>query len=379
MKAKTELQNRLLYVSLFCMMAISFFVGFLHPFLSSHNLNVHRLHVFLFNLCAGGVLLLRYSVPSRNSSIHWLFFIIAIIFTISAALSRYLLAIASALVCAVIVEKVRLSRFPFFPVDFFRKGVPVSEKFHHAALLCLSIALLASAFSMIARLRGIPLPPKMTIDIFFLGFSFPVSLITMSLLFSNIQNSSKGSESFLSQFVFWAVNIGVIVFFVFILVGWVYSQITIAALLFVSVGIMLWSFITWYNRDSSFQMFFSGMMFFLISAISGLAYIVVKYSYFGSSSHLQKYLLELHRYVSLYGWNQVGMLLLLQKNCFRIPRLNSASLICHWLAILLFAPLAFFCPLFGLLASILYAAFLVIAVWKRGDESNSSQEPFFHR
>ncbi len=361
------------------MMAISFFIGFLHPFLSSDNLNVHRLHVFLFNLCAGGVLLLRYSIAPGQSIMPSFFFIISIIFTISAALSRYPFAIASAFACAVIVERVRFERFPLFPVDFFRRDVPVSVKFHHAALLCLSIALLASAFSMIARMRGIPLPPKMTIDIFFLGFSFPVSLITMSLLFLNISNTREGSESFSRQFVFWAVNLGVIIFFVCILAGWAYPQIIIAALLFLPVGIMFWSFIKWYNRDSSFQMFFSGMMFFLISAISGLAYIVVKYSYFGSSSHLQKYLLELHRYVSLYGWNQAGMLLLLQKTGFRIPRLNLASLICHWLAVVIFAPCAFFCRICGLIASILYAAFFVIALRKTGDKSNSFPKPFYHR
>ncbi len=66
-KAQTELPNRLAYVSLFCMMAISFCAGFLHPVPSNENSNLHRIHVFLFNLCAGGTLILWYSIVERQN------------------------------------------------------------------------------------------------------------------------------------------------------------------------------------------------------------------------------------------------------------------------------------------------------------------------
>lgn len=378
MKTRTEIQNRLLHVALFCMMIVSFIMGFFQPDAIHQNFNAHRIHVFLFNLCSGGLLILRYSVPGGKKIVPWLFLIISLIFTISAAMSQYHFAIASAVACAVIVEKVRFARFPFLPLDFFRRDIPVSAKFHHAALLCLSIALFASAFSMAALLCGIALPPKMTVDIFFLGFSFPVSLITMSLLFANIPNSHKKPESIINRFVFWAVNLGVIVFFVFILAERAYPQVIIAASLLVPVGFMFYRFITAYTRDGSFQIIFGGMIFLLISALSGIAYIMAKYLITGTSPHIQKYILEFHRYASLYGWNQAGMLLLLGKTGFHLNRISPMAISLHWTAVLVFAPCAIFCRLWGLPASLLYMAFLAIVFRKSGNDSsaNSSEAPF---
>jgi hypothetical protein len=179
----TKQQNKFFHVTLFCLMSISFFAGFLHPFFGTEQFHIQRIHVFLFNLATGGLLLLMYSADSGRKKAVWLFGLISLIFTLSASLHYFPLAIASALLLAIIVETIRIGRFSFFPINFFRADIPVSDKFHHAALLCLSMALIISAFSMIANIADIPLPDKMNVDIFFLGFSFPVSLIVMALIF----------------------------------------------------------------------------------------------------------------------------------------------------------------------------------------------------
>lgn len=367
MKTSQESQNTLLRIMLFCMMLSSFFAGFLHH-TPGEQLNIHRIHVFLFNLCAGGMLILTYSTPPERRAVSWFFLVASLIFTISAALSSYPIAICAAFSCAALAEYARIRRFSFMPLDFFRNGVSIVTKFHHAAMLCLSTALLFSAMSMLARLWDISLPPKMTVDIFFLGFSFPVSLITMSLLFEKISSLQNGIDLSLSQFVFWAVNLGVIVFFIFILAEWVYPQIVIASLLIVPVCVMFCLFMKRFSGSDSHTLLISGISFLLTSAFSGVAYLAVKYLITESGLLLQKYILEFHRLASLYGWNQVGMLLLFEKSGFRIQRISRLAIASHWVGVALCAPLALFAWKCGLVASILYTAFLTIIFWKTGEQ-----------
>lgn len=197
----------------------------------------------------------------------------------------------------------------------------------------------------------------MTIDIFFLGFSFPVSLLVMSRLFEQMQESVNSFMILIYNMLFWVINVGVIVFFIFILSGKIILQIAIALVLFFSVVIISMLFYKNANDDKMLFLSFLAMLFLILSAISGIAYIVLK-SFFGNYPHLlSKYCLELHRYVSLYGWNQAGMMLVLQKG--HTTRLSKTHLILHWCAVAIFAPLSLFHWSFAVIAFILYVAFIV--------------------
>ncbi|ETR67280.1 MAG: hypothetical protein OMM_11768, partial [Candidatus Magnetoglobus multicellularis str. Araruama] len=53
---------------------------------------------------------------------------------------------------------------------------------------------------------------KFQLDTFFLGFSFPLSLITLSVMFRLMDQTDNKLYKVLSEIDFWAINLGVIIF-----------------------------------------------------------------------------------------------------------------------------------------------------------------------
>src|SRR4030042_5815403 len=102
-------------------------------------------------------------------------------------------------------------------MDFFRAGTSTAKKFHQASLLCLSLAFVFSSLVILNNqfYHWISYE-KLTLDVFFLGFSFPVSLITFSVIFTFVKTETKAARLF-EHLLFWTVNLGVIIFFIFII------------------------------------------------------------------------------------------------------------------------------------------------------------------
>jgi hypothetical protein len=71
-----------------------------------------RLHIFLFNLVCGGVLLLQYTHGDhRLSWREWLYLILSLVFSVMAFLNQYLIAAFLAIALAILVESVRMKSF----------------------------------------------------------------------------------------------------------------------------------------------------------------------------------------------------------------------------------------------------------------------------
>ncbi|HON17266.1 MAG TPA: hypothetical protein PLA51_12380, partial [Spirochaetota bacterium] len=105
-------------------------------------MNFERLHIFLFNLTSGGFTILYLTNKRQSNSIRLiLFFLLSILFAITAFFKLYLIAALCGVILAIIVETFREERFGFFPYVFFKPRGSSSEKFHQASLLCLVIAL----------------------------------------------------------------------------------------------------------------------------------------------------------------------------------------------------------------------------------------------
>ncbi|MGD8731605.1 MAG: hypothetical protein PVH92_06990, partial [Anaerolineales bacterium] len=136
-----------------------------------------RLHIFFFNLVCGGTVLLYFTQDRQKLTWQVLVFLIgSLAFSIAAFLNLYLVASIFCIMLAFVVETVRVRIFSFFPVEFFDNSVPLSRKFHHAALLCLSLGLLICAGVMIdTQYVHLLNDPYLILDDFFLGFSFPIS------------------------------------------------------------------------------------------------------------------------------------------------------------------------------------------------------------
>lgn len=349
-------RTRAFFLSL---MTFALFCGFLKQFLPMEiPFNLERLHVFLFNLCSGGTLILYHTQKKKElSGPPLIFLLVAICYSVLAFLNLYIPAMVCSLMLALIVAKIRISRFGFFP-GFFRSDVSVSDKFHQASLLCLSLGLIISSLVILNNeyLHLVSMK-KLVIDTFFLGFSFPVSLITMSLMFALIPENLNQESHTLKEAGFWAVNLGVIVFFLFILFEQMEGQLIISTVLFVAVVTI---FIL-YMRDGELvqqkNFLTSGMFFLMMTAVTGIAYIILEFS--GTpDKKLMLFLLKIHTFTSLYGWNLSGLSVIMRFNDFPI-RLNSRLLIAlHWVTVLFIAPLGAFSKFFALAATSGYAAIL---------------------
>lgn len=278
----------------------------------------------------------------------------------------YLPAVPVAFVLAIIVDSVRIQKFTLFPINFFNPRTPVSEKFHQASLLCLSIGLLLSGLVIWNNeyLKWVSFS-KLTLNTFFLGFSFPLSLISLSVIFAHMRVDVRRRIVFLENMGFWNVNLGVIVFFLFILLEQLTLQVLVTAILFLSVLMIF--FLYYYLGPQGQQKNFltSGIFFLFYTSLTGIAYIVLEY-FPGYDPERMKWLMRIHSFASLYGWNLSGLAVICRKNDFPI-QLNSKTIIAiHWLTAVLLAPLGTYHRLSAGLALIGYIFILYMVLFSRG-------------
>lgn len=355
------------------MMITALTCGFLHHIVPPERINFERLHIFLFNLCSGGTLLVYYT--EAQPGLSWrgrLFLIFSVLFAFCAFFQWYYPTIFLSLALAILMEKVRENRFgKGFPLALFTRQEAVMRKFHQAALLCLSIGLALSSLVILnsAYLHLVNIK-QLKLDTFFLGFSFPISLISMSVIFSLMKHEKVGITKILKECSFWMINLGVIVFFLFILANMFRAQVAIATALFLTVAYIFWLY--WHQGIQLQQKAFltSGILFLLITSITGIAYILLAMSpyYLPQYSHP---LLRLHAFTALYGWNLSGLMVIGRHGDFPLQLHSSKIIGLHWLTVLILCPLGYFFPAFAIAAVFSYALLLYHLLFNKGavDES----------
>ncbi|MBF0234689.1 MAG: hypothetical protein HQK65_16850 [Desulfamplus sp.] len=390
------------------MMIIALCFGYAAIYFPLENYDFERLHIFLFNLCTGGTIILYFTEGTGTLSARTgLFLILSLFYALFAFLKIYPMTIFISLGLASIVESLRIERFSIFPWNFFTMKETVSAKFHQASLLCLSIGLLMSSAVIINNeyIHAVTME-KLTLNTFFLGFSFPLSLITLSVIFSMIKTNggylkqtgttdknansciirttdklkhttivttrpctSIGKEkinsqtinNILSLFCFWAINLGVITFFIFILFEKFYPQLIVTSILFVAVITVFILYRKLGQQMQQKQFLSSGIGFLIATAISGIIYILYQMSpdYNPEST---KWLLRIHTFASLYGWNLCGLAVICRFRDFPI-RLHSGMVIAiHWLTAIVLAPLGTHFAFFAMMAVAGYV-FIVITLF----------------
>lgn len=344
------------------MMTTALACGFMHHVVSPEVLNFERLHIFLFNLCSGGTLLIYFTEDKPQlSKKGQLFLILALCFAFSAFFHWYALSAIITLLLAAIVEKVRIEHFgTTLPKALFTKQETVARKFHQASLLCLSIGLTISCPVIINSefLQWITLD-KLELDTFFLGFSFPISLISMSVIFSLMKKGGIKLAKLVKEVSFWFINLGVIIFFLFILAEFFIPQVIISVTLFLTVAFILYLY--WYQGIRLQQKAFltSGILFLLVTSVTGIAYIFLSFSeyYFPEISIP---LLRLHAFTALYGWNLSGLVVISRHADFPIQLHSKKLILLHWVTVLFLCPLGYFISFFAILAVISYCWLLSV-------------------
>jgi len=353
------------------LMFTALFFGFLHLFIPGTSLyNFERLHIFLFNLCSGGTILIFYTEDRKKMSTKTgTFLALSLVYAVLAFLECYFASMLVAFVLAVIVDSVRIKKFSVFPSNFFDPEAPVSEKFHQASLLCLSMGLTISGL-VIMNTEYLKLVSfkTLTLDTFFLGFSFPISLITMSVIFSFMRSDVSRLTLRLKNMGFWNVNLGVIIFFLFIMFEKLIPQLVVTTILFFSVVLIYFMYRDLGVRVQQKSFLTSGMFFLWYTAITGIVYIALEFSPSYDHDHL-KYLLRMHSFASLYGWNLSGLAVICRKDHFPIRLHSQAVIAVHWATAILLAPLGTYYAVFAILALLTYGYILYMIMFSQGSEN----------
>jgi hypothetical protein len=319
-------------------LTLALLFGFLQVLWPETLCSFERLHIFGFNLLTGGSLILYHTqgrgVLTRRVKTY---FALALLYALFAAFKSYVPALILSVPLFLTVESVRVQRFSLLPLDFFRR-VPVGEKFNQASLLCLSIGILVASLVILNNeYWNLVHYEKLTIEVFFLGYSFPVSLITMSIMFSFMTEREGRLITALKEIGFWSVNLGVIVFFAMIIFELDIPEMMVATTLFFVVWMIFFLFLATAPNVQQKTFLVSGMVFLLFTALTGIFYIL---PYFYPS--LEPYRtpsLVVHAMVSLYGWNLSGLFIIMRWGQFPIRLRAALAIALHWAIVLVLAPL----------------------------------------
>ncbi len=354
-------------LSLFTAMTAAFMFGYLDHYF---QMNFERLHIFLFNLTSGGFTILYLTEGRKSPSFKtFLFFLLSILYAVLAFMKFYIAAAGAAVILAMIVESFRIKKFSFFPALFFKRDSPASEKFHHASLLCLVLALLLSSFVILNDTYfNLFHFEKLTLDVFFLGFSFPVSLITMSIIFGIIEDKGRKIILTAEHLLFWFISGGVIIFFIFIIMKFLPGEVFISFFLFITV-LFIFAIFFRYGRMMQQKYFLvSGIYFLMATAVTGILYIIVKPLNYDEL--YGKIIIRMHAFYSLYGWNLTGMMVIIRWDDFPIALKTKKAIYYHWGVILVIAPFAKFYPVLIIPSIAAYTAFLAVFFFS-GKESET--------
>lgn len=338
-------------------MIVALMFGFIHIYFPLENYSLERLHVFLFNLCSGGTILLYYTQRRVElSKTVMTFFAGSLVYAFSAFLKLYPITLLVSIPLIIIVEEIRIQKFSLLPIQFFKKDEPIYRKFHQASLLCLSIGItMASMVILNNEYFKFVTMEKLTLNTFFLGYSFPLSLITLSLVFSMLSNvGGPPLRRVLMEICFWTITCGVIIFFVFILFEKFLPQIFVTSALFLAVVTVFYLYLRYAELIQQKLFLTSGIGFLIFTAVTGIAYIFMQMSE-GYDPNKTKWLLNMHVFASLYGWNLCGLSVICRFDDFPIKLHSPTVIVIHWITAVILAPLGVFFGPVAILAIIGYS------------------------
>jgi len=150
-------------------------------------------------------------------------------------------------------------------------------------------------------------------------------------------------------------------------------QIFITSALFLAVVTTFYLYIKFADEIQQKLFLTSGIGFLIFTAITGIAYIVFQMSQ-GYDPQKIKWLLHIHVFASLYGWNLCGLSVICRFDDFPI-RLHSPTIIgIHWLTAVILAPLGVFYGWCAVLAVIGYAFITLTLFFSKDTRTNQYEQ-----
>jgi len=187
----------------------------------------------------------------------------------------------------------------------------------------------------------------------------------MSVMFSFMKSDLNRPVLYLQNVGFWNVNLGVIIFFLFILFEKLIPQLVVTSILFITVFMIYYLFTRIAERVQQKNFLTSGMLFLLYTAITGIAYIVLQFSP-DYNPEKTKLLLRIHSFASLYGWNLSGLAVICRHREFPIQLHSGIIIAVHWVTAILLAPLGTFTRPFAVSALLCYVFILYMILFSKG-------------
>ena len=187
----------------------------------------------------------------------------------------------------------------------------------------------------------------------------------MSVIFGLMKQERNLVISSLKESAFWTINLGVIIFFLFILAELYLPQVAISVTLFLTVALILYLY---YNEGKPLQQktfLTSGILFLLFTSITGIVYIFLAFSESYTPEKAAP-LLRLHSFTALYGWNLSGLAVIGRHGDFPIKLHSNNVIILHWVTVAVFCPLGYFFPLVSFVAVIAYIYLLRMLLFNDG-------------
>ncbi len=169
------------------------------------------------------------------------------------------------------------------------------------------------------------------------------------------------------ELCFWTITLGVIIFFLFILMDQFISQLVASTALFIAVFTVFWLYLRHGDPVQQKMFLTSGMGFLIFTAITGIVYIILEMSP-GYDSANTKWLLHMHVFASLYGWNLCGLAVASRFSDFPITMHSPRLIAIHWCTVIVAAPLGIIYPLFAILTLGAYAFIVLTLFFSRNTE-----------
>jgi hypothetical protein len=114
-------------------------------------------------------------------------------------------------------------------------------------------------------------------------------------------------------------------------------------------------------------------LFLVFTSITGIL-ITLGETYLPTQDpHSWALLLQIHAYLSLYGWNLSGLTVIIRYQEFPLHLHNLEIILMHWLIVSLLAPLGSLYPLFAAIALPAFAILIGLILFGRGDRKSLQQ------
>lgn len=311
----------------------AFSVCALHFF---YNDSIKIFHIFFFNLVAGGTVII-YLSEQRKITLKLLFYFLSgIIFAVLAWMKLFYIAFIFPLFMMMITESIRYRLFSIFPLGFFMKDISVMSKFHQAALLCLSISHIIMSVTLLNNhYFNWWYLPKLNFKVFYLGYSFPISLTIISYIMAYLYSEKRPYLNSMKNIIFWVLNLGVITLFLGIITESLYLEVFISIILTIGVILLIYVFWIYFPHGTARLYLLSGLSFLIITAISGILFAIL--NPYPEYKFIQKYLLKLHAIFSLYGWNLSGLIVVMKTRdhfTSKIFHKTWTFILFHWISLI---------------------------------------------